>query len=102
MNAAQTIIGDVRQRWTRLGFNLAQTIDQHAFAQGPTARAERFDVQRAHGAFEDLSARDNDFRSLIADAGKRAPFGDAHFTYPRIKPRELSKGDLVTGRPRAF
>ena len=102
MNAAQTIIRDIRQRWTRLGVDLAQAIDQRAFAQGPTARAKRFDVQGTHGAFEDLPARDDDFRSLIADAWESAPLGDAHFTDPRIKSPELSKSDLVTGRSRAF
>src|SRR5712692_6981088 len=102
MNAAQTIIRDIRQRRTRLGFDLAQAIDQHAFAQGPTARAQHLDVQRAHGAFKDLTARDDDFRSLIADAGKCAPLGAAHFPDAIIKPPELSKSDLVTGRSRAF
>ncbi len=102
MNAAQTIIGDVRQRWPRLRFDFAQSIDQHAFAQSPTARAQHLDVQRAHPAFEDLSTRDDDFRSLIADARERAPLSDAHFPDPRIKPPEFSKGDLVTGGSRAF
>src|SRR5205823_9258371 len=72
MNAAQTIISNVRRRWERLGFDLAQSIDQHAFAQSPTAGSQHLDVQRPHSAFEDLSARDDDFRSLIADAGERA------------------------------
>src|SRR5438309_11567451 len=102
MNAAQAVIGDVRQRWTRFRFDFAQSIDQHAFAQSPTARAQHLDVQRAHPAFEDLSTRDDDFRSLIADAGERALLGDAHFPDPRIKPPEFSKGDLVTGGSRAF
>ena len=102
MNAAQTIISNVRRRWERLGFDLAQSIDQHAFAQSPTAGSQHLDVQRPHRAFEDLSARDDDFRSLIADAGERAPLGDAHFPDSRIKPPELSRGNLVTGWSGAF
>src|SRR5438105_15612731 len=102
MNAAQAVIGDVRQRRTRLGFDLAQSIDQHAFAQGPTAGSQHLDVQRAHGPFLDLSARDNDVRALIADAGKRAPLCYAHFTASIIQPPELSRCNLVTACSRAF
>ncbi len=61
VNSAETVIGDVRQRRMRLSFDFAQSIDKHAFAQGPITRAQGFNPESAHNPFKDLSSANNDF-----------------------------------------
>src|ERR1043166_581475 len=70
--AAQFLIGKLRPRRTRLIFPLVQTVDDHAFAQGPVARLDGIDAQRAHRAFKNLTARDDDLCSLRREPGECA------------------------------
>src|SRR5436305_10956186 len=68
MDAAQERINKVGHGRARLCFHLAQTVNDRSFAQSIIASPQAINLQRADHAFENLSARDDDFGSLRADA----------------------------------
>src|ERR1700752_976833 len=59
VHAAQVLIPKIRRRWTRLIFPFTQTVDDHAFSEGPLTGPYHVDAQRAHRRFQDVTTGDD-------------------------------------------
>src|SRR5438105_3387447 len=94
VDAAQSRVGVVGHGRTRLGLDLAQEVNDDALAQRPVAGAQRVYRERAHRAFEYLTARDDNLRPLRADAVDAAPLRLIRLGHPLVEACEATQDDL--------
>jgi hypothetical protein len=102
VRAAQARVGGVGHGRQPLGLKLPQRVDDDALAQRVVARAQVVDRERLHHAFQNLPARDDDLRALLADARHRPPLLRAHRRETLVQLFQLTQRDLGARRLRAL